>query len=89
MVANQKNRNVVTFFSLPISYSTWADISLKNSFNIAQKHNHPSGVCTPSEADFKITKKIKDAGVLFEISVLDHIIVAHDAYYSFADEVIM
>jgi DNA repair protein RadC len=43
-------------------------------------------VCTPSEADFKITKKIKDAGVLLEISVLDHIIVAHDAYYSFADE---
>jgi DNA repair protein RadC len=37
MVANQKDRNVVTFFSLPISYSTWADICLKNSFNIAQK----------------------------------------------------
>ena len=49
-------------------------------------HNHPSGQCTPSEADLKITRKIKDAGSLLEISVLDHIIVAHDRFYSFADE---
>jgi DNA repair protein RadC len=34
----------------------------------------------------EITKKLKDAGALLEISVLDHIIVAQDAYYSFADE---
>ena len=62
-------------------------IALENhASSILISHNHPSGVCTPSEADFKITKKIKDAGVLLEISVLDHIIVAHDAYYSFADE---
>ena len=49
-------------------------------------HNHPSGQATPSEADMKITQKLKDSGALLEISVLDHIIVAHDAYYSFADE---
>jgi DNA repair protein RadC len=52
-------------------------------------HCHPSGQCTPSEADMKITKKLKDAGALIEISVLDHIIVAHDSFYSFADESIM
>ena len=34
----------------------------------------------------EITKKLKDAGALLEISVLDHIIVAHDSYYSFANE---
>ena len=54
--------------------------------SIILSHNHPSGVCTPSEADIKITKKIKDSGALLEISVLDHIIVANDSFYSFADE---
>ena len=49
-------------------------------------HNHPSGVVTPSEADCKITKKLVDAGVLLEITVLDHIILANDQFYSFADE---
>ncbi len=62
-------------------------IALDNhASNIILGHNHPSGVYTPSEADVKITRKIKDAGILLEISVLDHIIVAHDTYYSFADE---
>ena len=49
-------------------------------------HNHPSGQPTPSEADMNITKKLVDAGKLLEISVLDHIIVGLDRYYSFADE---
>ncbi len=62
-------------------------IALENhASSIIISHCHPSGACAPSEADIKITKKIKDAGVLLEISVLDHIIVAHDSYYSFADE---
>lgn len=52
-------------------------------------HNHPSGNCCPSEADKSITRKLTQAGILLEISVLDHIIVGHDAYYSFADEGIM
>lgn len=49
-------------------------------------HNHPSGNIQPSEADTKITKKIRDAGVMLDIAVLDHIIVGADKYYSFADE---
>ena len=49
-------------------------------------HNHPSGTIQPSEADQKITKKVKDAGVMLEITVLDHIIVGDDQYYSFADD---
>jgi DNA repair protein RadC len=49
-------------------------------------HNHPSGNIQPSEADNKITKKIKDCGILLDMAVLDHIIVAGDRYYSFADE---
>jgi DNA repair protein RadC len=49
-------------------------------------HNHPSGNIQPSEADNKITRKIKDCGVLLDMAVLDHIIVGDDRYYSFADE---
>ena len=49
-------------------------------------HNHPSGNLHPSEADRQITKKIKEAALLMDISVLDHLIVGEDQYYSFADE---
>jgi DNA repair protein RadC len=49
-------------------------------------HNHPSGNLTPSPADRDLTKKIKEAGRLLEIPVLDHLIVADKGYYSFADE---
>jgi len=62
-------------------------IALENhACSIILGHNHPSGQCTPSEADIKITKKLKDSGTLLEISVLDHIIVALDTFYSFADD---
>jgi DNA repair protein RadC len=49
-------------------------------------HNHPSGNLTPSEADKEITKKIKEAGKHMDIPVLDHLIIANDSYFSFADE---
>jgi len=49
-------------------------------------HNHPSGAIYPSEADQKITKKLVNAGLLLEITVLDHLILANDQFYSFADE---
>ncbi len=52
-------------------------------------HNHPSGNMMASEADKKVTKKIKDAAELMEISVLDHVIIAHDQYLSFADEALL
>jgi DNA repair protein RadC len=49
-------------------------------------HNHPSGNLVPSEADKDITKKIKEAGKHMDIPVLDHLIIANDSYFSFADE---
>ncbi len=49
-------------------------------------HNHPSGNKTPSKPDEELTHKIKSAGELLDIKVLDHIIFAEDTYYSFADE---
>ncbi|MBI2270485.1 MAG: DNA repair protein RadC [Bacteroidetes bacterium] len=52
-------------------------------------HNHPSGNTKPSEQDIQITKKLKEAGRLLEIPVLDHVIVSETGYYSFADEGMM
>ena len=52
-------------------------------------HNHPSGNTKPSEADKNITRKIKHAAEIMKISVLDHIIIAHHQYFSFADEGIL
>jgi DNA repair protein RadC len=54
--------------------------------SIILSHNHPSGNTKPSDADISITNKIKDAGYLLDISLLDHIIVTEDNYYSFADD---
>jgi DNA repair protein RadC len=51
-------------------------------------HNHPSGSLVPSSADRQLTDKIKEAGKLMDISLLDHIIVSpsEGCFYSFADE---
>lgn len=73
--------------------STVVDIRL--IFSIALKcvasgiivaHNHPSGNLKPSEIDISLTKRIKDAGKLLEITLLDHLILSSEGYYSMADE---
>ena len=48
-------------------------------------HNHPSGELKPSHADLSITKKCKEGLGIFEISLLDHLILSSDGYYSMAD----
>lgn len=57
-----------------------------NASSIILSHNHPSNQIQPSDADVKITEKIKNAGAFLEIPVIDHIIVTPYEYYSFADE---
>jgi len=57
-----------------------------NASGIIICHNHPSGALRPSENDVKITRKCKEAGAFMELPVLDHIIIAHEKYFSFADE---
>ena len=52
-------------------------------------HNHPSGNLKPSDADKLLTQKIKFAGDIMKIILLDHIIVTADGYFSFADEGIL
>ena len=49
-------------------------------------HNHPSGTLKPSQADISLTKKIKSAGDILDIKVLDHLIITTESYFSFADE---
>ncbi len=58
----------------------------KLSTSIAIAHNHPSGNLRPSGADEKITQQIKSAALFFEITLLDHLIIGDNAYFSFADE---
>jgi DNA repair protein RadC len=48
-------------------------------------HNHPSGNLSPSESDTRITQKIKEAGTMMDIQLLDHLIITDKDYYSFAD----
>lgn len=61
-----------------------------NASGIIACHNHPSGNLNPSESDTKITRKIKEAGTIMDIQLLDHIIILPiEGYYSFADEGIL
>ena len=47
-------------------------------------HNHPSGIMKPSDDDLKITERLCRAGDIVGVSVVDHIIISEDGYYSFS-----
>lgn len=49
-------------------------------------HNHPSGNLQPSIQDDEMTQRVKKASLLLDLRLLDHVIVAHNSYYSYADE---
>ena len=57
-----------------------------NACGVIISHNHPSGNLIPSRADEELTRKMKQAGMLIEIPVLDHIIMTSESYFSFADQ---
>ncbi len=48
-------------------------------------HNHPSGSLTPSDADKKLTERMKHAGKILGINILDHIIISREGYRSMTD----
>ena len=56
---------------------------------IIMAHNHPSGITEPSQADLRITQRIKDALALIDVPVLDHIIVGEGTGLSFAERGIL
>ncbi len=57
--------------------------------NIIVCHNHPSGNLQPSEADKALTQKIKNGAVNLDINLLDHVIIAGNSFFSFADEALL
>lgn len=72
--------------------STVVDIKLllksvidKLASGIILVHNHPSGNCTPSQEDDRLTHRIKDVATLLDIKVFDHIIITPNSYYSYTD----
>lgn len=59
---------------------------LGNATRIILAHNHPSGSLKPSTVDNLLTERVRNAAKLFNITLLDHIIVTDSGYYSYLDE---
>ena len=57
-----------------------------NATAIVVAHNHPSGDPTPSGEDKQVTDRLRQAGQLIGIEVLDHVILGGDRFYSFAED---
>lgn len=64
----------------------FAEAIRQRANSIILVHNHPSGDPTPSKDDIKITKKLKEAGKILGIEVLDHIIITRNSYLSFKNK---
>lgn len=64
-------------------------VILSNCSSVVLAHNHPSGTTKPSQADIQYTKKVKSILELLDVNLLDHVIMVHDGYYSFANEGIL
>ena len=58
----------------------------KEAVSIILLHNHPSGDPTPSSNDLMVTKRVREAGALVGIELLDHIIIGNNCYISFAEQ---
>jgi DNA repair protein RadC len=89
---NNSNR-VVGFYKISSGGMTGTVVDVRMIFTTALKslatsiilaHNHPSGKLLPSESDKNLTRKIKDAGKLLDIKILDHLIINDEGYFSFA-----
>jgi len=61
------------------------DAIVHNAYSVVLAHNHPSGDSEPSEDDLTITKRLKEAGKILGIEVIDHIIISKNGYFSFKD----
>ncbi|NHJ33676.1 MAG: DNA repair protein [Asgard group archaeon] len=95
LLLNRNNKVLgITTLTKGSSVGTIVDIKLllqyalkTNASSIIVAHNHPSGNIEPSDADKKITYRIKHACNLMEISLLDHLIILTiTKYFSFSDE---
>ena len=57
-----------------------------NATGLILAHNHPSGNLKPSYQDIQLTKRVKEAGMLLDIQLLDHLILSSESYLSMADQ---
>ncbi len=82
--------NIVSIGSLTLSIvhvrEVFKPAILLNSAAIIAAHNHPSGDPTPSPEDRTLTTRLREAGELLGIRLLDHLILGDDRLYSFADQ---
>jgi DNA repair protein RadC len=81
--------NTVSIGSVTLSIvhprEVFKPVILMNACAVLLAHNHPSGDPTPSQEDHALTRRLKDAGELLGIAVLDHLVLGDGRYYSFAD----
>jgi len=94
LMLNRQNQ-ILGYHQLSKGGMTGAVVDVRVIFQVALKssstsiilgHNHPSGNLDVSDADRKITNQIKQAGVILDIPLLDHLILTIDSYLSMADE---
>ena len=76
--------------------SVQVDVKLVSKFvvdtfatGVILAHNHPSGNLSPSPQDIALTNMIKEAMNIFEVRVMDHLILGNNSYYSMADECVL
>lgn len=62
---------------------------LSSAASLILLHNHPSGDPAPSSSDREISRRLKDAGELMGIRVLDHIVIGGESYFSFVESGLM
>jgi DNA repair protein RadC len=94
LILMNKANHVIGIYELSKGGVSFSIVDIKLLMSVALKclasgvaliHNHPSGAMIASEADIRITQKVKSACELLEIALLDHLIISKDEYYSFAD----
>lgn len=95
MLCVNNNHRVTGFFKISSGGMTGTVVDVRmifaTAFNclatgILIAHNHPSGTLVASEADKSITRKIKQAGEMLDIRLIDHLILTDESYLSFGDE---
>ncbi|CAB5224295.1 RadC DNA repair proteins [uncultured Caudovirales phage] len=96
MLCLSRSNNLLGYYRVSSGGTSGTIVDPKVVFSIALNscaqaliilHNHPSGNINPSEEDKRITKRLKDAGSILDIKVLDHLIIAPDGrYFSFNEQ---
>ena len=65
---------------------TYRRAVIEGDSKIMIAHNHPTGICEPSDEDINVTKKLKKAGEILDIELMDHIVFSIKNYFSFREK---